>query len=72
LLVGRAAIDGRSDEAGGMEQALDFFSGSVLYSVALGLLLFGVFSIVEALFRRIHEPPPPDQIRREIEDKVAP
>lgn len=57
LMIGRAAIDGRSDEAGGMEQALDFLSGPVLYAVALGLLLFGAFSIIEGLFRRIHVPP---------------
>jgi hypothetical protein len=70
-MIGKAALDGRSNEAGGMEQALDVFSGTVLYAVALGLLLFGAFSIVEALFRRIHEPPPPEQIKREIEDKVG-
>jgi hypothetical protein len=70
-LIGKAALDGRSQQAGGMEQALDFFSGPVLYSVALGLLLFGAFSIVEALFRRIHEPPAPDQIKREVEAKLT-
>jgi hypothetical protein len=62
LMIGRAAIDGRSDEAGGMEQALDFLSGPLLYAVAFGLLLFGAFSIVEAIFRRLHQPPI-DQLR---------
>ena len=57
VMIGNAAIDGRSDEVGGMEQALDFLSGPILYAVASGLLLFGAFSIVEAAFRRIHEPP---------------
>lgn len=56
-MIGKAAIGGRSDEAGGMEQALDFLSGPILYAVALGLLLFGIFSVIEAFFRRIHEPP---------------
>ncbi len=56
-MIGRAAIDGRSDEVGGMEQALDFLSGPTLYAVALGLLLFGAFSFVEAAFRQIHAPP---------------
>ena len=56
-MIGRAAVDGRSHEAGGMEQALDFFSGPVLYAVAVGLVLFAAFSVIEALFRRIHEPP---------------
>ncbi len=55
--IGSAAIDGRSDEVGGMEQALDVLSGPTLYAVALGLLLFGAFSFVEAAFRRIHAPP---------------
>ena len=71
-LIGKAAIDGRSREAGGMEQALDFFSGPVLYSVALGLMLFGAFSIVEAVFRRIHEPPAPEQMKHEVREKLAP
>ena len=70
-LIAKAALDGRSNEAGGMEQALDFFSGPVLYAVALGLLLFGAFSIVEALFRHLHEPPPPEQIKAEVEEKVG-
>ena len=70
-LIGKAALDGRSQEAGGMEQALDFFSGEMLYAVALGLLLFGAFSIVEAVFRRIHEPPSPSEMKREVEEKVG-
>lgn len=71
-LIGKAAVDARSQEAGGMEQALDFFSGGVLYAVALGLLLFGAFSIVEAVFRRMHEPPPPEQMKEEVWEKLAP
>ena len=70
-LIGRATLDGRSHEAGGMEQALDVFSGPVLIAVALGLLLFGVFSVVEALFRHIHEPPPPEEIKREVAEKLT-
>lgn len=57
FLIGRAAIDGRSDEVGGMEKALDILSGPSLYAVALGLLLFGLFSLVEARHRRVREPP---------------
>jgi len=70
-LIGKAAIDGTSNDAGGMEQALDFFSGAVLWAVALGLALFGAFSIIEALFRRMHEPPPPAAIKREVESKLT-
>ncbi|MCL6729903.1 DUF1206 domain-containing protein [Sphingomonas hankyongi] len=70
-LIGKAALDGTSNEAGGMEQALDFFSGPVLWAVALGLALFGAFSIIEALFRRIHEPPPPEEIKQKVERKLT-
>ena len=69
-LLGRSAIDGRSQEAGGMEQALDFFSGPVLYAVCGGLFLFGLFSIIEALFRRMHEPPV-EGIKQEVREKVG-
>lgn len=57
FLIGKAAVDGRSDEVGGMEKALDILSGPTLYAVALGLLLFGLFSLVEARHRRVREPP---------------
>ncbi len=67
LLIARAAIDEQSTEAGGMEQALDLLSGPLLYAVAAGLMLFGAFSIVEARYRRIHEPPV-DEVKREIRD----
>ena len=70
FLVGRAAIDGRANEVGGMEKALDFMSGPVLYAVAIGLMLFGAFSIVEALFRMLHEPPV-EQIKQKVEEKVG-
>jgi len=71
LLVGGAAIDGRSGEAGGIEQALDLFSGPVLFAIAGGLLLFGIFSIVEALYRRLPEPPPVAEIKREVAEKLS-
>jgi len=70
-LIGHAAVDGKTDEVGGMEKALDFFSGPVLYAVALGLLLFGVFSLIEAVFRQMHEPPSADAIKRDVQAKVG-
>ncbi|QIL01785.1 DUF1206 domain-containing protein [Sphingomonas sinipercae] len=70
-LIGHAALDGETDEVGGMEEALDFFSGPVLYAVALGLLLFGVFSLIEAVFRQMHEPPSADAIKRDVQAKVG-
>lgn len=56
VLIGRSAIRHRSTDAGGMEQALDLLSGPILYAVAAGLMLFGLFSIIEGLFRHLHEP----------------
>lgn len=70
VLIGRAALDGNSNEAGGMEQVLDILSGPVLYAVAGGLILFGLFSIVEGLFRHIQEPPV-DGIKNEVREKLG-
>ena len=70
-LIGRAALDGRSNEAGGMEQALDLLSGPMLFAVAGGLMLFGLFSIVEARYRRIHRPPSPERMAAEVRDKAG-
>lgn len=70
VLVGRSAIDEQSSEAGGMEQALDLLSGPVLWAVAAGLILFGIYSIIEGLFRRIHEPPV-EQIKQEVRETVG-
>lgn len=69
ILLGRAALDGRSDEAGGMEQALDLLSGPLLYAVAVGLILFGAFSVIEGLFRRI-QAAPVERIEREVRSAV--
>lgn len=70
FLIGRAALNGQSTEAGGMEQALDLLSGPILYAVAAGLILFGLFSIIEGLFRHINEPPV-DELKQEVREKVA-
>jgi hypothetical protein len=69
-LIGRAAVQERSTEAGGMEQALDLLSGPVLYAVATGLILFGLFSIIEGLFRHINEPPV-DEMKARVREKVG-
>jgi hypothetical protein len=70
MMIARAAIDEQSTEAGGMEQALDLLSGPLLYAVAGGLMLFGAFSIIEARYRRIHEPPV-EEIKQEVREKVG-
>lgn len=71
LLAAAAAIDARSSEAGGMQQALDLFDGPALFVMAAGLLLFGIFSIVEALYRHIPEPPAAAEIKRQVVKKLG-
>jgi hypothetical protein len=56
-LIARAALDHRAAEAGGLEQALDMLRGPWEYAVAAGLMLFGIYSIIEARYRSIHRPP---------------
>ena len=68
-LIARAAIDEQSTEAGGMERVLDLLSGPSLYAVAGGLMLFGIFSIVEARFRRIHDAP--DDVKHQVTDTMG-
>jgi hypothetical protein len=70
-LLAHAALEHSAAKAGGLEQALDALRGPLEVPVAAGLLLFGVYSIVEARFRSIHKPPT-DHIRRKVEDAVAP
>ncbi|MBA3511732.1 DUF1206 domain-containing protein [Sphingomonas sp.] len=67
VLIARAAIDDKSTEAGGIEQVLDLLSGPVLYGVAAGLMLFGMFSIIEARYRRIHDAPM-EEIKQQMRD----
>ncbi|MEO7240902.1 MAG: DUF1206 domain-containing protein [Sphingomicrobium sp.] len=57
LLLARAAMAHRAGGAGGMEQALDLLWSPLQFAVAVGLVLFGAFSMVEARYRRIHHPP---------------
>lgn len=66
----RASADRIAGEAGNIEKALDFLRGPFLLPIAGGLLLFGLFSLVEARFRVIH-PPPTDEIKRKVAEKVT-
>jgi hypothetical protein len=60
VLVGwfclRAGLSSDASQAGGMEQALGSLPGALLAAVAAGLFLFGLFSFVEARYRRINDP----------------
>jgi NADH:ubiquinone oxidoreductase subunit 5 (subunit L)/multisubunit Na+/H+ antiporter MnhA subunit len=69
LLV-RAGMDRNPAEAGNLDNALDWMSGPVRSWVALGLLVFGVFSIIEAIYRPIRKPPV-EQVKREVRNKVT-
>lgn len=52
----KAASSSSAGPAGGMSQALDAFPPELRLLVAGGLLLFGLFSFVEARYRRINDP----------------
>ncbi len=70
VLLSRAALNHSAVEAGGLEQALDSLRGPLQFPVAAGLLLFGLYSMVEARFRSIHKPPT-KVIKDKVEEKVA-
>lgn len=51
-----AGIDADPGKAGGMSDALTSLPDGLSLAVALGLVLFGLFSFVEAVYRRINDP----------------
>jgi len=69
-LIAKAAMEHSASKAGGMEQALDVLHGPVEYAVAAGLMLFGAFSLIEARYRRIHQPPV-QEIKQEVREKIG-
>jgi len=69
-LLARAALDHRAAEAGGLDKALDTLRGPLQVPVAAGLLLFGVYSLIEARYRSIHKPPT-DHVKRKVAEKIA-
>jgi len=69
-LIYRSAVDHSPAEAGNVEKALDVLRGPFLVPIAAGLLLFGLFSLVEARFRRIHRPPV-ERVEQKVREKVA-
>ena len=54
--AGSAALAERSSQVGGMEQVLEWLSFPIDLIVAGGLMLFGVYALIEARYRRIHAP----------------
>ena len=51
-----AALSGRPEGAAGIEQILAWLESPMNWIVAAGLFLFGIYSLVEARYRRIHVP----------------
>ncbi len=66
----RAAMAENPSAAGGLEQVLDVLSGGVRFAVAIGLMIFGGYSLVEARYRSVHKPPI-DHIKQQVREKVA-
>lgn len=66
----RAGLDRSAAEAGNLGEALDWWSAPMRRWVAGGLLVFGIFSILEAIYRPIRKPPT-EHIKRKVEEKVA-
>ena len=60
----KAAVESDAGEAGGIAEVLDWLSPGTRTAVAAGLLLFGLFSLVEARYRRINDPKVVDRLRR--------
>ena len=69
-LLARAALDHRAAEAGGLEQALDALRGPLQFPVAAGLAVFGAYSLIEARYRSIRQPPTA-HIRHKVEEAVG-
>ncbi len=55
-----------ADAAGGIAQALDALPRGLFLPVALGLGLFGIFSFVEARYRRINDPQVIDRVKNAV------
>lgn len=51
----KAGLHERASEAGGMEEALTWLSSPADIVIAAGLFCFGVFSLIEARFRVLHD-----------------
>lgn len=69
-LLARAGLDHSAAEAGGLDRALDAIRGPLQFPVAGGLLLFGLYSMIEARFRSIHNPPT-EHIKRKVSEAAA-
>lgn len=53
----QAGLDEQASEAGGMREALAWLTSPWDSIVAVGLMMFGIFSLIEARYRVIHDVP---------------
>jgi hypothetical protein len=63
-LLAKAGLDERAGEAGGMAQVLSWLTSPFDWIVGAGLFGFGLFSLIEARFRQLHDVPIDDAVRR--------
>lgn len=62
----RAGLEEQGAAAGGMEKALAWLTNPWDVVIAIGLLGFGVFGLIEARYRRLHDAPVDTMVRRAI------
>lgn len=67
VFLGRAALQASASQAADMGEALASLPGALQFVTAAGLALFGVFSFVEARYRRINDP----QVLSRLKARVA-
>lgn len=60
----RAGVASRASEAGGMAEVLAWLESPLDVLVALGLAAFGLFGLIEARFRRLHDVPVDGLVQR--------
>lgn len=64
VFVLKAGFQSEAEEAGGMAQALSWLTSPLDVLVALGLLGFGIFGLIEARYRVLHDVPVDSVVRR--------
>lgn len=63
-LLACAGIEEQASEAGGMARVLSWLTSPFDIIIGVGLLAFGLFSLVEARYRQLHDVPVDDAILR--------
>jgi hypothetical protein len=63
-LLARAGIEEQASQAGGIARVLSWLTSPFDLIVGAGLFAFGLFSLVEARYRQLHDVPVDGAIRR--------